>query len=203
MKQSVVLICLFLGAVVTLLWTSSTFNTQTDPQQQMISESIHISAPLADVFRYLGNSDHAKDWSVYVDHISVLNPDVVSDGLPGSIRRCYVNSDETGIQWDEEILRVLPDSLRTLSVYNLKGFNLTAEGLVTDQTYQQLSDGSTMLSFRLHYGEHAPTLFELIKTHLASSKISRIFKQNLQNIKILMEEQKVGHYTEVVEQASI
>lgn len=176
-----------LATLLTLVRCSSTYDLSQEYSYRMIAESIEIEAPVTVVYQYLGNSDHAKDWSVFVDHISPLNPGEVADGMPGSQRRCFANEDENGIVWDEEIVEAWDDSLRTLTIFNLKGFSLKAEGLLTNQMYEQLPGKSTRLTFTLHYGEKDPRIGERIKTHLASPKVSRIFRENLRNIKTIIE----------------
>lgn len=187
MNRPVFIGLFILSAVLALGRCSSTFDLQEEKSVRMISESIEIDAPVSMVYQYLGNSDHARDWSVFVDHISPLNPQEIADGLPGSKRRCFTNESEDGVRWDEEIIEARMDSLRTLTIYNLVGFSLTAEGLVTNQLYEALPGKSTLLTFTLHFGEKDPRIGEALKTHIASPKVSRIFRQNLLNIKSILE----------------
>lgn len=46
---------------------------------KLISHTVEINAPADSVFKFLGNSANAHRWSVFVDHISPLNSDVVKD----------------------------------------------------------------------------------------------------------------------------
>lgn len=149
----------------------------------LIIQTIVIDAEPETVFKYLGNSSNAAEWSVFVDHISPLNAEKVQDGEIGSERRCFGSADETGIIWDERITRVEPGAHRQLEIYNLQGFELKADHLVTDQLYRRTNGLQTSLSFTLHYGDHDPSLWTTLKTYVAAYKISSIFADNLINIK--------------------
>lgn len=149
----------------------------------LIIQTIVIDAEPETVFNYLGNSSHASDWSIFVDHISPLNAEKIQDGEIGSERRCFGSADETGIIWDERITRVEPASHRQLEIYNLQGLELQAENLLSDQIYKRTNGLQTSLSFTLHFGDHEPSLWVQVKTYLAAYKISSIFADNLMNVK--------------------
>lgn len=149
----------------------------------LIIQTIVIDAEPATVFNYLGNSSHAAKWSVFVDHISPLNPEQVQDGAIGSERRCFGSADETGIIWDERITQVVPALHRQLEIYNIQGLSLRADNLLTDQIYRRTNGLQTSLSLTLHYGDTTPSIWVKIKTYLAAYKISSIFADNLINIK--------------------
>lgn len=155
-----------------------------------VAESIVIKKPVASVYEYLGHSKHAAIWSVYVDHITVLNPKLIPDGLIGSRRRCYKNKQEDGIRWDETILENIPNQKRLLNIYNTKGFPIINEGLYTEQRYHALNDSTCELTFTLFYKKKKLKIPEVLKTHLASYYIQSIFKQNLSNIKQQLENGK-------------
>src|SRR4051812_21763816 len=111
--------------------------------------SVDIYAPVDSIFCYLGNSARVGGWSVFVESITLLNPDVVKDGLPGCKRRPYNKT--KGLWWDEMITKVIPDSLRQLTVENLHGLAMTALGLATEQRYTALSPRRTRLTFTLFF----------------------------------------------------
>lgn len=149
----------------------------------LIIQTIVIDAEPETVFKYLGNSSHAADWSVFVDHISPTNDTTIQDGEIGSERRCFGSADETGIIWDERITKVEPGAHRQLEIYHLQGLELKADHLLTDQLYRRTNGLQTSLSLTLHYGSHQPTFWVKLKTYLAAYKISSIFAANLINIK--------------------
>lgn len=149
----------------------------------LIIQTIVIDAEPETVFKYLGKSSNAAEWSVFVDHISPLNAGTIQDGEIGSERRCFGSADETGIIWDERITQVEQASLRQLEIYNLQGLELQADNLLSDQIYRRNNGLQTSLSFTLHFGNHAPSLWVKLKTYLAAYKISSIFADNLMNIK--------------------
>jgi hypothetical protein len=158
-------------------------------EYRLIKTTIEIDAPADSVFRWLGNSGNAKQWSVFVDHISPLNSDSFPDGVVNSRRRCYCKPDETGIVWDELITQVQPGKLRELTIYNMHGFPMKAEDLATQQIYESADGGKhCRLTFTLFYLHHDPSLFESFKTYIAAYKVSSIYKENLSNIKRLTEE---------------
>jgi len=153
-----------------------------------VSNTVIIQAPVALVFDYLGNSDNASRWSVFVNHISTLNDNLVPDGAVGSLRRCYVNSDETGMRWDEETVQVLANQKRRLTIFNLKDFPMTADHLVTEQLYAKKNENQCELTFTLFYDVSHSNLWSELKMYLAAYRIERIFEQNMENIKRNLEE---------------
>lgn len=150
--------------------------------------SITINAPRELVFKFLGNSTNASRWSVFVNHISTLNPSEVPDGKVGSRRRCFVNADEKGTQWDELITEVVPNEKRQLSIYNLVDFPMVANNLYTQQIYESINENQCRLTFSVFYKKTEPTVFEHLKTYLAAYKICSIFERNMLNIKRIIEE---------------
>lgn len=175
-------IAVVLVVSISVLLVTSKYEKNRFMEQPAIFETVEIQAPVDQVFKYMGHSDWAGRWSVFVHHITPLNADKFPDGVKGCIRRCFVNADETGTQWDEEILNVTPNKNRTLSVYALKGFPISSEGLVTQQIYESVDSTHTKLTLILAYGE-PPSMWEQLKTHIASFKTHSIFKANLANIK--------------------
>jgi uncharacterized protein YndB with AHSA1/START domain len=156
---------------------------------RLVKTSIDINAPVSVVFYYLGNSKNASQWSTYVNHIHTLNEDSVRDGMPGSRRRCFVDADEKGAQWDETITEVVPLKKRQLTIYNLKGFPIEAEHLATEQIYETLGNNKCRLTFTVFFKDAEPTFAEYVKMKFAAYIIKSVFLKNLINIK---------HFTEQV-----
>lgn len=154
--------------------------------------TIEINAPSDSVFKYLGNSGNAKEWSSYVDHITTLNADNHTDGTVGSLRRCFKDKNEEGIIWDEETVEVIQGKKRRLTIFNLKGFPIKAEGLQTEQLYVKISAKKSRLTFSVFFRDHVPTWSESLKMHFASYKIHSIFEENLKNVKQLVEKEMMN-----------
>ncbi|HEU4719196.1 MAG TPA: SRPBCC family protein [Bacteroidia bacterium] len=187
---------LFACFLLFLLFTSaltvvfSPYGKQENFPYRSVVNSVEINAPPDTVFHYLGNSAHAHNWSVFVDHITTLNADSFPDGTPGSRRRCFRQQNENGIRWDEEVTQVEPGKKRQLTIYNMKEFPLMADGLATEQIYEPLKNGNACrLTFTVFYLHHSPTFFETFKTYIAAYRINDIFKANLGNIKRIVEEE--------------
>ncbi|MEW6468327.1 MAG: SRPBCC family protein [Bacteroidota bacterium] len=161
-------------------------------EYKLIRHSVEIDAPVEQVYRFLGNSDNVSRWSVYVDHISTLNPDSFTDGTPGSRRRCFCNADESGTRWDELITEVVPYKKRQLTIYNMQGFSLTAENLATEQIYEKLDSARCRITFTVFYKDKKPSFFESVKTYIAAYKIKDIFEENMKNIKRITESEYHG-----------
>ncbi len=176
---------LFTAIVVMVIFSPFTKKGAND--YRSVEYTVEINAPAETVFNYLGNSDNAANWSSYVDHISTLNSDFYKDGELGSIRRCFKNKNEEGILWDEEILAVTPNKNRVLSIYNMQGFASPISGLQTEQIYEAISANKTQLTFSLYFASHGASWFETLKMHLASYTIYKRFKDNLENVKQLVE----------------
>ncbi len=154
---------------------------------KLIMHTVEINASADSVFRFLGDSDNASRWSVFVNHIVPLNTDEVADGQAGSERRCFKEASERGLQWDELITMAEPSKRRQLVLFNMKGFAIAAEGLATEQLYEQLAPQKTRLSFTLFYKDREPSFIELLKTWYAAYEVKSIFKKNMNNIKNLIE----------------
>lgn len=165
----------------------SPFGNKRDFQYKLVIHSVEIDAPVDSVYRFLGNSSNAAKWSVFVDHIDPLNSAKVADGKVGCKRRCFKNANGQGLQWDEEITVAEPNKRRQLTVFNMKDFSMKAEGLATEQLYEAVSDHKTRLSFTLFYVNPKPSLADLLKTYVSAFKIKHIYKQNMANIKRIVE----------------
>jgi len=156
---------------------------------KLINESILINTSCEAAYKYLGNSDNARVWSVYVDHISPINEDKVADGHLGSIRRCFKNNNEKNGTWDEEILFTEKNKLRRLSCFNFQGLILSPGLLHTEQIYED-KNGDCLLKFTLFSPKNEYGLWEEFKIYLASYPTAYIFRKNLKNIKKHLEQEK-------------
>lgn len=159
---------------------------------KIIKNTVHINAPVDSVFLFLGNSAKASEWSVFVDHINTLNSDSFPDGSTGSRRRCFINSNENGMQWDELITEVISNKKRQLTIYNLKDFKMTVEDLATEQLYEATSDDGCQLTFTVFFLNNQPTILETLKTYFAAYQIKSIFEDNMNNIKHILEKENNG-----------
>lgn len=180
------LLILIFGIIGTVIF--SPYSKKDGNAIRTVEKTVLIHAPTPFVFRYLGNSENAGDWSTYIDHITPLNTTEVTDGEIGSIRRCYKNADETGIVWDEKILTVIPNKKRVLSVYNRQGFALDSKDMETAQLYEALDSKTTSLTFSLYFKDGKAGWWDQLKMHFASYKISAVFEANLEQIKQLVEQ---------------
>ena len=179
----------FLGVFILLgliFLLTAPYKYHDDIAKQAIKYSIEIEADKAFIFNYLGNSNNARDWSVFVDHISTLNGTMVPDGDINSIRRCFKNENEEGIRWDEEILEVIPNKKRKLSCFNLKGFFMKTDNIRTEQVYKTLSPNKTYLTFSVYF-EGTKSISNTFKIRIASWNIKYIFRKNMENIKMICE----------------
>jgi uncharacterized protein YndB with AHSA1/START domain len=185
----ILLVLPFVAALA--VWAFSRYKMHDNLPYKAIAASVEINASPEDVFAYLGHSEKAGEWSVFVHHITPLNSDSFADGIVGCKRRCFCNADEKGTQWDELITEVVPGKRRQLTIYNLVDFDMTANGLYTEQLYTPL-DGCKRcrLTLSLFYKNAEPSVWELVKTHLSSWKAESIFARNLANIKRNIEKQQ-------------
>lgn len=153
----------------------------------LVIESVEIAAPCERVHAYLGDSHNARDWSVFVDHITPLNDDVVPDGAEGSLRRSFRNADETGMRWDERLELVEP-LRRRLTVYGVTGLPLppTDGDLLTEQIYEPLGADACRLSFTLFLRDEA-SVRDAALMHLVAWPTAAIFGSNIENVKRLVE----------------
>ena len=156
---------------------------------KLITESILINTSCEAAYKYLGNSDNVRVWSVYVDHISPINEDKVTDGHLGSIRRCFKNNHEKDGRWDEEILFTEKNKLRRLICFNFQDLILSPGLLHTEQIYED-KNGDCLVKFTLFSPKNEYGLWEEFKIYLASYPTAYIFRKNLKNIKKHLEQEK-------------
>jgi hypothetical protein len=153
-----------------------------------IQPSIEVKAPLDEVWAYMADSGHARDWSVYFDHIRPLGS---GDLGIGSIRRCFRRSDEKGISWDERVTEIKPPNLRVLRTYNVQGFHEaiynTAEYDVF-QRFDPLPNGHTKLTLATELVKPR-TIKGWWNAILQMREATRIIYFNLDNIAAAIEAQ--------------
>lgn len=179
---------LTIGLIIMII--TSPFGSHKDFNYKLVIHSIEINAPVDSVYSFLGKSSNASKWSVFVNHINPLNTDKVPDGKVGCQRRCFQHADEKGLQWDEEITVADPNKRRQLTIFNMKDFEMKAEGLATEQIYEAINGGKTKLSFTLFYLNNNPSWLDLLKTYFAAFEVKSIYERNMANIKKIIE---TGH----------
>ena len=155
-----------------------------------IKTTIEINAPAEKVFLYLGNSNHAQEWSIFVHHITPLNSDTIPDGQIGSKRRCFKKANENGLQWDETITEIIYGQKRELVCYNYRRFFLTVPNLATEQIYVNTDSTSSLLSFTCFMKNYQPRAWQAFKFELARPIVRYVFRRNLRNIKKIIENQE-------------
>lgn len=161
----------------------SPFKKHEGDEFSSVKHTVIIKAPVASVYNYLGNSANASTWSVYVDHITTLNSNLIPDGHPGSIRRCFTSKEEKGPTWDELITIADPLKKRQLTIFNMQHFPIQSEGLASEQHYEVIDSTHTKLTFNFFYLHRKPGIIDLIKTHIASYRVQSIFEKNMEHIK--------------------
>jgi uncharacterized protein YndB with AHSA1/START domain len=153
-----------------------------------VEESIVIEAPLQEVWKYLSDSQQAKNWSVFFHHISPLPG--ISDGQPGSLRRCFKYQDETGGRWDEMTIQTIPNKKREIVTFNLQAFGhhflLKNQYIFVRQLYQSLGTNQTLLTFQTQRSQKA-NIKTRISFGFSKSDVRDIFQKNLINIKSNLE----------------
>ncbi|MBI3237920.1 MAG: SRPBCC family protein [Flavobacteriia bacterium] len=187
LKKIILGIFILLLLTITYVLIFSPYKYHDGSAVRMMKYTIDIKATPDSVFRFLGNSNNARRWSVFVHHISSLNSDSITDGTPGSRRRCFCDSAEMGTQWDETITEVIPNQKRRLICYDFKHFSMTTDGLTTEQVYKTLPDGNCRLSFSLFVDGEQPSFFERMKIYVAAFRVQSIFERNVQNVKAICE----------------
>ena len=153
-----------------------------------LSHSVIIDAPLDTVWAYASNSNNARDWSVFFDHISPLPG--TGDGQVGALRRCFRNQKETPPYWDEIIILLEPKNMRVITTYNLTGFKFewltTGSYIFVRQLYRSLDDKRSELTFQTNFSQKSG-LVTKAAFFIAKKDTLDIFKKNLTNIKLFIE----------------
>ncbi|MES1172334.1 MAG: SRPBCC family protein [Bacteroidota bacterium] len=166
----------------------SPYGRRVDPPSPRLEETVDVAAPCGRVFTYLGDSSHARLWSVFINHITPLNPEVAADGAVGSIRRSFRNADEQGMRWDEEFMIVEPDRRRRLRIFNMVEARAPRDNsLMSEQVYRPLPDGGCRLAFTL-FLQNPPSLADQVAVRLIAHQVSRVFRRNIANVKRLVEQ---------------
>ena len=173
------------AAALAVVLAASPYRSHEGFPSRLIREAVEVAAPCERVHAYLGDSDNARDWSVYVDHITPLNADRVPDGARGSVRRSFKLADESGMRWDEYFELVEP-LRRRLTVYNVRGAPAPSGELLTEQIYEPLDDEGCRVSFTLFLRED-PSLADAVLMRIGAWDVARIFRANLGNVKRLLE----------------
>lgn len=175
-----------------------------DAGPQVYEHTVSIAAPIDSVWRYVGTSATAREWSVYFHHITPLDTSragapLPSDGAIGSVRVCYRREDETGPTWDEVVTGL--DSTgterhRRIRTYRLRGFGgmqgwlaRRTEYSVT-QIYHERGD-STTLTFRTQLFRPDNGFMRWAFAREAD-EVVRVFRLNLENIKAALEARQRG-----------
>ncbi len=184
--KKLLLIILILFAVIAALVFFSPYKNHPNRGYAII-KTIEIEATQEELYNYLGNSDNAADWSSYVSYIETLNEPEFKDGEKGSTRRCFKKDDES-ITWDERIELAYPYSYRRLSIYNMQGFALESDALLTEQLYDGIDSATTRLSLTLYIDPDKGTWTDHLKLYIASYKVGSVFEANLERIKKINEE---------------
>lgn len=157
--------------------------------KESISETVLIDAPLQDVWSYVSDSTRANEWSVFFDHISPL-PGKFPDGKIGSFRRCFRMADETGARWDELTIDVQPQVSRNIVTFNLIGFGferlLRGNYMFVRQLYRTTEEGYTELTFQT-IASPQNNIASKIAFAISRKETTRIFRENLENIKSHLE----------------
>ncbi len=187
MKKWLFIFISVLALLFVLIILFSPYGNDKKFTYKLVKHSVTINAPVIKVFNFLGNSKNASRWSVFVNHITTLNPEKFPDGKPGSIRRCFCKQDETGMQWDELITENITNKKRQLVIFNLVNFPVAAHNLATEQLYDSLSVNKCRLTFTVFFKDENSTLIERIKLYVVAYKIENILTRNMANIKTITE----------------
>ena len=148
---------------------------------------VTIHAPPDEVYAYMSDNSHARDWSIFFDHISDLPGPPA--GTVGSHRRCFRRADETGASWDEDTVSVDPPRSRRIRTYNLQHFKgnvLKDASLYVVQGYASSAPGTTVLSFT--GGLEGGDLLQRVYAFFLAGESERVFRLNLENIKAAIEQ---------------
>lgn len=153
-----------------------------------VTQSLLINAPIEEVWKYASNSHNAHDWSVFFDHISPLPG--IPDGQVGSLRRCFRHANELGPFWDEVVVTIQPQRMRIITTYNLNHFPLNdlnrGQYVFVRQLYEPIDKHTTRMTFQTMTRPGSPLLNKMI-FRINKKSTSKIFKENLLNIKAIIE----------------
>ena len=167
-------------------------------KEQVYKEFVVIDAGQKEVWDYLSDNSNAKMWSIFFDHISTLETtgSDVAEGGVGSVRRCFRNSNEQGISWDEVTVKTEPYHLRQIHTYNIQNWPLEDFNVLefdVYQTYEKLGKNNTKLGFTASL-KSPQTAYAKWLFYISKWETLRVFKVNLENIKVHIERGQMASY---------
>jgi Polyketide cyclase / dehydrase and lipid transport len=152
------------------------------------SATVVIHAPIEVVWAYTGDSAQAAKWSTFFDHITPLPG--IPEGQVGALRRCYRRPDGSGLNWDEKTTFVEAPTERHLLTFNIQRSPIPGMDRYEFNVIHKLraiSPEETELTFSSTLAKMDFRFFGLYKLIFGGIEGARIVKDNLENIKMLIE----------------
>lgn len=148
-----------------------------------VENSIVIDRSTDMVFDFMCQQGDVKRWMLYIDHIDVLSKQLNKVSEVGTISRFYSNNDETGQTYDAEVLQSEKNKKRVVKLFNFTDFPITFNEVINEQVFKTLPENKCELSLKLYYEKARPDFWDEVKAHVASYRIKKAFRENMENLK--------------------
>jgi hypothetical protein len=127
---------------------------------------------------------------LYIDHIDMLSKQMDSTNEVGAVSRFYTNSDETGQFYDAQVLQSEKNKKRVVKLFNFTDFPISFNEIINEQVFRSLPENKCELSLSLYYKKTCPDFWDEVKAHVASYRIKKAFRENMNNLKKELENHK-------------
>jgi uncharacterized membrane protein len=154
-----------------------------------IKHAIVINNTAENVYEFLCNQPEEKKWMNYTDHIDLVSKQADSLSEIGNIFRHYSNNDETGQMYDSKVLKIEKNKRRVIRLNHFTDFPMSFNEIITEQQFRTLPENKCELSMTLFYENTKPDFWDEVKAYLASYRIKKAIRENMENLKKEMEKQ--------------
>lgn len=170
--------------------------------------TITIKASPEEVWAYLADDNNAQNWSIFFSSITPCPEEacptnkVKKTGEIGHIRRSHRNSDQSGLRWDEETIKIIKEKLslyKAIRAHDFVGYGelgQRSEHLV-EQIFNRTENNETELTFRSSLYPHKDltamvtefeySMMNFFFKYVSKGRASEMFQKNLENIKAAVE----------------
>jgi hypothetical protein len=165
----------------------SPYKKLSDREQNGIHDRVMINRPVDIVFDFMCQAGDVKKWMLYIDHVDMLTKKADTKSETGTVTRFYTNSDETGQAYDVKVLQSIKNKKRVLKLYNFTDFPITFNEIINEQVFTILPENKCELNMKLYYKSTRPDLWDEVKAHVASYRVKKAFRENMENLKTELE----------------
>lgn len=152
-------------------------------EQNGIQNSIVIDRSTNDVYDFMCRQGDVKKWMLYIDHVDMLAKHMKSSNDGSNVNRFYTNSDETGQAYDVQVMQSEKNKKRVVRLFNFTDFPISFNEAINEQVFKTLPENKCELNMTLYYKKACPDFWDEVKAHVASYRIKKAFRENMESLK--------------------